>query len=338
MAAFPLLVAALLVLAGGTGAAEPAADPGRTAPVLALHTGAGGFTRPSWSPEEERRRRLAMAEALEVGWQSLRDGGSALDAVEVTIRALEDDPLFNAGRGATLNVEGRAQLDASIMDGWDQRAGAVAAVTRIRHPISAARAVMERTPHVLLVGPDADRWAAAHGLAMVNPLFFVTEDRLRPRIEALPEDPGDAPGTVGAVALDGRGHLAAGTSTGGQGGKLAGRVGDSPIVGAGTWADRDCAVSATGDGEYFIRFAIAHDVCSGATDRNEPPEAAAKRLLARLRDMDAFGGVILLEASGDFRAVFNTAAMPHALIQEDGPILTWLYEGDEPVEIAAPAE
>src|SRR5690606_32886921 len=219
-------------------------------PVLVLHGGAGRRRR-----DAEAAQRAGLARALEAGWSVLARGGSSLDAVTAAVVALEDDPGFNAGRGAVATAEGRYELDASIMDGATRRAGAVAAVATLRNPILAARAVMEHSPHVLLAGPGAARFARAHGLAFAPASGFARARRdARTAADA-------APGTVGAVARDRDGHLAAATSTGGTAGKLPGRVGDSPIVGAGTWVDdRTCAVSGTGDGERFVRAALPPEV------------------------------------------------------------------------------
>jgi len=273
-------------------------------------------TREQLPPERLEAYRSVLEEALRRGWSILSRGGDAIDAVEATIRVMEDSPLFNAGRGSVFNTDGRNEMDASIMDGWTQQAGAVAAVQRIRNPISAARAVMEHTPHVLLVGSEADRWAAAHGLETEPPLYFFTERRweaLQKKVGAMTK----APGTVGAIALDRHGHLAAGTSTGGLTGKLPGRVGDSPIVGAGTWADRRCAVSSTGDGEFFIRFAVARDICARLEYRGLALQESAHSIIAgELAAMKAEGGVIALDADGHVSLEFNTTYMGRGVMRE----------------------
>jgi L-asparaginase / beta-aspartyl-peptidase len=224
-------------------------------PAIAIHGGAGVIERGSMTPQREAAYRAGLERALRAGYAVLERGGSSLDAVAAAAVVLEDDPLFNAGRGACYNTEGRLELDASIMDGAGLRAGAVAAVGTIKNPILAARAVMEKSSHVLLVARGAERFAARQGLKLVRPAYFHTPERLA----ALRRGAKRHHGTIGAVALDRRGNLAAATSTGGYTGKLAGRVGDSPIIGAGTYADNStCAVSGTGWGEAFIRAAVAH--------------------------------------------------------------------------------
>lgn len=254
---------------------------------FAIHGGAGVIERANLSPEQDAAYRAALNRALEAGAAVLSNGGAAMDAVQAAIEIMEDDPLFNAGRGAVFTAAGRNELDAAVMNGSDLTAGAVAGLTRTRHPIAAARAVMEQSPHVMLIGEGADAFAASVGLEQVDPGFFFTERRwqaleqtLRQRGDPIPARPQGAPGamaegpqpplnerkfgTVGAVALDVHGNLAAGTSTGGTTGKRWGRVGDVPVIGAGTYAsNRDgCAVSATGDGEYFIRASVARDICA----------------------------------------------------------------------------
>lgn len=260
-------------------------SPPTTKWALAIHGGAGVIQRQAMSREREAEYRAALAAALNAGAKVLSSGDSALDAVETVIRLMEDDPLFNAGRGAVFTAEGRNELDASIMDGATLSAGAVAGVTRVRHPITVARAVMRNSSHVMLSGEGADEFARQHGLELVDPAYFFTERRwqelvttLKEHGDPIPRRPEGAPklqgsiltepfesilGTVGAVASDSRGNLAAGTSTGGMTGKRWGRIGDSPIIGAGTYASNEsCAVSGTGAGEFFIRLTIAREVCA----------------------------------------------------------------------------
>lgn len=316
-------------VAGGASAASAAGPSAAHDPVLLLHGGAGSLRPDQLSAEHEQAYREAMVEALGAGWRILSGGGSSLDAVEATVRWMEDSPLFNAGRGAVLNAEGRVQLDASIMEGGAQDAGAVAAVARIKNPIIAARAVMEQTPHVLLVGRDADLWAAEQGLATVNGLYYLTPRRLEWLRDRVP-DPA-AKGTVGAVALDSAGHLAAATSTGGLAGKLPGRVGDSPIPGAGTWADAACAVSGTGQGEFFIRFTVAREICSRAGQAERALDDVAREVvLGTLADEGAEGGVIALLNDGTWTAVFNTSSMLRGHIGGDGIARTWFFTEAEP--------
>jgi beta-aspartyl-peptidase (threonine type) len=256
----PVLLAALALFSAA--AVRGDAPMPRAKVVLAIHGGSGVITRSQMTAEREARYRQALEQSLQAGYERLQGRGSSVDAVEAAIKVLEDSPLFNAGKGAVFTHEGRNELDASIMEGAEKRAGAVAGLTRIKNPIAAARAVMERSPHVLLVGEGADRFALGQKLEEVNPVYFWTPERWKALQDALEQerssagpqtsrrDPPSAPdrpfGTVGAVALDRHGNLAAGTSTGGMTNKRAGRVGDSPIIGAGTYADNaTCAVSAT---------------------------------------------------------------------------------------------
>jgi beta-aspartyl-peptidase (threonine type) len=311
-----------------------------TAPVkwaLAIHGGAGVIERASMTRENEAAYRAALSSALETGAKILRDGGSALDAVESTIRLMEDDPLFNAGRGAVFTAAGRNELDASIMDGANLSAGAVAGVTRARHPITVARTVMEKSPHVMLAGEGADSFAKDQGLELVDPSFFFTERRwqeleetLRKRGEPIPARPAGAPkpqaaitrgpldehefGTVGVVALDSHGNLAAGTSTGGITGKRWGRVGDSPIIGAGTYAsNQSCAVSGTGVGEFFIRLTVAREICGLVQYKNYSVQQAADEVIQnRLSALKGTGGVIVISPQGDIAWSFNTSGMYRA--------------------------
>jgi beta-aspartyl-peptidase (threonine type) len=311
-----------------------------TAPVkwaLAIHGGAGVIERASMTRENEAAYRAALSSALETGAKILRDGGSALDAVESTIRLMEDDPLFNAGRGAVFTAAGRNELDASIMDGANLSAGAVAGVSRARHPITVARTVMEKSPHVMLAGEGADSFAKDQGLELVDPSFFFTERRwqeleetLRKRGEPIPARPAGAPkpqaaiprrlldehefGTVGVVALDSHGNLAAGTSTGGITGKRWGRVGDSPIIGAGTYAsNQSCAVSGTGVGEFFIRLTVAREICGLVQYKNYSVQQAADEVIQnRLSALKGTGGVIVISPQGDIAWSFNTSGMYRA--------------------------
>jgi beta-aspartyl-peptidase (threonine type) len=286
-----------------------------------------------------------MSAALAAGAAKLRAGASALDAVEAAIGVMEDDPLFNAGRGAVFTAEGKNELDASIMDGAGRRAGAVAGVTRTRHPISLARAVMEKSPHVMLIGAGADAFAAAQGLEQVDPLFFFTDRRwrqmegeLKLRNLPVPARPAGAPapgkaeiigddhrfGTVGVVAMDMNGDLAAGTSTGGTTAKQWGRVGDSPIIGAGTYAQNGvCAVSATGAGEYFIRAGVAHEICALMRLKGMSAQAAADQVIHKeLADLKGDGGVIVMDAKGKTAWSMNTSGMYRAAMSDRaGPVV-----------------
>ena len=279
-------------------------------PVLAIHGGAG-FSRKS-APGPYR---AGLAHALDAGWAVLARGGSALDAVSVAVGVLEDDPLFNAGRGAVYNAAARHELDASIMDGASLRAGAVAAVSRIRNPILAARAVMEHSSHVLLAGQGAERFARGHGIAFASQRYFHTEARRR----ALQRNLQGHHGTVGAVARDAAGNLAAATSTGGFTGKLPGRVGDSPIIGAGTWADNaTCAVSGSGHGELFMRTALAHDVAARMRYRGDSLERAARAALAAIARLGGDGGLVAIDRRGNVAMPFNSEGMLRACVRHDG--------------------
>ena len=259
--------------------------------------------------------RAGLERALEAGYQALRDGKSSVDAVIAAVLVLEDDPLFNAGRGGSLNSDGDVEMDASIMEGAKLRAGAVAAVRRIRNPVLAARAVMENTRHVLLAGDGAERFARKHGLKLESPAYF----RTARQAEALRLRRGRYHGTVGAVALDGDGNLAAATSTGGYTGKMPGRIGDSPIIGAGTYADnRGCAVSATGLGESFIRAAVAYDMCARMRYRGDSLAAAAGAALRNVAKLGGDGGLVALDRRGNVAMPFNSEGMYRACVDRRG--------------------
>ena len=292
---------------------------------IAIHGGAGAVPRHTLSAERERQYRDGLAAALDLGYATLEKGGSSLDAVTAAVRALEDDPSFNAGRGAALTCEGTAELDAAIMEGRRQRAGAVAAVRHVRNPIELARRVMEKSRHVLLVGAGAEEFALEEGLALVPNAFFRTEER-RAQLES---ERGGRPvsdlfpasqGTVGAVALDAAGDLAAATSTGGMTNQRQGRVGDSPIIGAGTYAKNGvCAVSATGHGEYFIRAVAAHHISTAVEYRGLTLLEAVRELLhGRLRELGGSGGVIAIDRSGRIVTEFSTEGMFRGARDADG--------------------
>ena len=289
--------------------------------AIAIHGGAGTITRASMTPEREKAYRAKLAEALEAGRAVLAAGGQALDAVEAAIVVMEDSPLFNAGKGAVFTADGRNELDASIMDGRTLNAGAVAAVRHVKNPIRLARQVMERSPHVLLAGEGAEVFAREVGVQLVPATYFWTERRWKQlmRIQnrkkgaglLLDHDADHKYGTVGAVALDAAGNLAAGTSTGGLTNKAWGRIGDSPIIGAGTYASNaSCAVSGTGQGEYFIRLTIAREVCALVEYRNLPLQQAADEVIQRkLKRLGGAGGVIALGRDGTIAFSFNTEGM-----------------------------
>lgn len=308
---------------------------------IIVHGGAGIIARDAMTPELEAQYRAAMSRALRRGGDILAHGDSALDAVEAVIRDLEDDPLFNAGRGAVFTAEGRNELDASIMDGRTRAAGAVAGITRTRHPISLARRVMEQSPHVMLIGAGAEAFARAQGLEQVDPSFFFTERRWRQLEENLrrenlpiPRRPAGAPrphagaedfvdehrfGTVGVVARDRRGDIAAGTSTGGINGKRWGRVGDTPVIGAGTYAQNGvCGVSATGAGEYFIRVGVARAICARMELDGASAQRAADAAIAEVAALGGDGGVIVLDRRGRGAWSFNTRGMYRASLEAGG--------------------
>ena len=307
-------------------------------PMLVMHGGAGTITRATMTPEMEKQYREKLEEALRAGHAVLMKDGSSLDAVEASIRILEDSPLFNAGKGAVFTHEGKNELDAAIMNG-KKRAGAVAGVSRIKNPISAARLVMEKSDHVFLIGPGAERFALAQGLAEVTPLYFWTERRWKQLQNELREEQGkpkaylDVPevhkfGTVGAVALDKDGNLAAGTSTGGTSNKRYGRVGDSPIIGAGTYADNDSvAVSCTGTGEYFIRWTVAHDIAALVKYKGMSVQQAGDEVIhKKLEPVHGDGGAIVLDRNGNFSMPFNSEGMYRGWIGPDGVAHVLIYK------------
>jgi L-asparaginase / beta-aspartyl-peptidase len=280
---------------------------------LVIHGGAGAMRPAHGDPDHEARARQGLRDALDAGAEVLGKGGSSVDAVEAAVRILEDDPCFNAGRGSTLNAEGVVELDAAIMDGSSRRAGAVAGVRTTRAPISLARMLMERGPHVLLSYEGADRMAREAGLEQVENKWFMTDERRRQLEELLAKGGFDAEvkyGTVGAVAVDAAGHVAAATSTGGLTAKQWGRIGDSPLIGAGTYADdRACAVSATGSGEYFIRAVAAHQLAERMRLAGEPVQTALDGVLEDIRELGGTGGLIAVAPTGECAWGFTTRAM-----------------------------
>ncbi len=300
--------------------------------AIAIHGGAGALAPSDLTPEREQAYRQGLERALRAGFDVLAGGGASLDAVVAAVQALEDDPLFNAGRGAVLNAAGVAELDASLMDGRDLRAGAVAGLRHVRSPIELARRVMEHSAHVMLAGPGAEEFALEQGMAPVPNSHFVTERRQRELqkhlagLAAAGEE--SLMGTVGAVALDQHGNLAAATSTGGTTGKRYGRVGDSPIIGAGTYAANDCcAVSATGHGEYFIRAAVAHEIASLMRYRGLGVAAAADEVVMRqLVRLGGEGGVIALGRDGSIAMPFNSAGMLRGAMDSNGLFRTGLLK------------
>ncbi len=312
----------------GLASLSPGAAIAATSPLLVIHGGAG-VERGDLSPEEMRAARTALEAALRKGHEALAAGRPAMDAVTAAITVLEDDPTFNAGRGAVFTHDGRNELDASLMDGATLRAGAVAGVHTIKNPILLARAVMEHSPHVMMVGQGAEMFAAEQKIEQVDPSYFRTEKRWQQLQRALKEEAaGQAHadletarhfGTVGAVALDAQGKLAAGTSTGGMTNKRYGRVGDSPIIGAGTYADARCAVSGTGWGEFYIRLSVAHEICARMNYLSESPAAAGEEVIVkRVPELGGDGGAIVLSADGRIATPFNTQGMYRGWIGADG--------------------
>ncbi|MBX3560452.1 MAG: isoaspartyl peptidase/L-asparaginase [Sphingomonas sp.] len=310
-----VLIGAMLMTTAAQ--AQQAATTGeRPAWRLVIHGGAGVIERSRLTPEQDREIRAALDRALAAGQGILAGGGAALDAVEAAVRVLEDDPHFNAGRGSVFTWDGHIEMDAAIMDGRDRNAGAVTGVTATRNPIRLARAVMEDSPHVFLSREGANQFSIDRGLPQEPPEYFQTTERrrqldeLRSRPSAEHFDVHLKYGTVGAVALDRNGHVAAATSTGGLTGKRWGRIGDSPIIGAGTYADdRACAVSATGAGEFFIRAGVAHEICARMRMGGETPQAAADSVMAEVAAMGGSGGVIVVTPRGDGIYSFNTPGM-----------------------------
>lgn len=292
--------------------------------AIAVHGGAGVIPSAELTPQVDAAFRAGLGAALRVGYAVLEGGGSSLDAVTAAVVALEEDPLFNAGRGAVLCADGGHELDAAIMDGRDLRAGAVAGVRHVRNPVRLARHVMEHTPHVMLAGPGADALAADAGLEPVPNDWFTTErrraelERYRAGLARIGDEA--SLGTVGAVALDCHGHLAAATSTGGMTGKRAGRVGDTPIIGAGTYAADDCcAVSATGHGEYFIRAAVAHEIAALMRYRGFGVQQAADEVVhGQLVRLGGSGGVIAVGRDGSIAMPFNSPGMLRGAMDSSG--------------------
>ena len=350
MASFvPYFLAVFFTLTQLTSAADPVVanvDPAVADVVLGIHGGIGDADQ-DLTPEVDRQMRAAMEAALRAGFVKLQNGEPSLNAVEAAIRVMEDSPLFNAGKGAVFTHEGKNELDASIMDGRTKRAGAVAGVTVVKNPITAARAVMEKSKHLLLTGRGAEVFAQKQGLDIVDPSYFWTEHRWKAIQEILEQEraaekkkPSDAPGanlirkakveygTVGAVARDQAGNLAAGTSTGGMTNKMLGRVGDSPIIGAGTYADNDAAaISCTGHGEFFIRYAVAHEIVAQMKYKGVSAQAAADDVINvqlksafKAKPDDAEGAAIVLDKAGRFTTAYNYPALFRAYITQDGTI------------------
>jgi beta-aspartyl-peptidase (threonine type) len=315
--------------------------------AIAIHGGAGTILKENMTPEMEEAYRSKLTEALTVGYEILKNGGGSLEAVEKAIVIMEDSPLFNAGKGAVFTHSGTNELDASVMDGKTLQAGAVAGVKHVKNPIKLAQLVMEKSPHVMLTGEGAEAFAKEQGLEMVSPDYFYTERRWQQLqrkkqreaekenspVQSQPQGKHGAAetekvGTVGVVALDQQGNLAAGTSTGGMTNKRWGRVGDAPIIGAGTYADnRTCAISATGDGEYFIRLSVARDISALMAYKGLSVKEAADLVIhKKLTELGGTGGVIVLDKEGNIAMPFNTTGMYRGYVDRNGVMVVKIYK------------
>jgi beta-aspartyl-peptidase (threonine type) len=307
---------------------------------LAIHAGAGTIERSSMTPEKEREYRAGLERALHAGYEILKRGGSSLDATETAVRVLEDDPHFNAGRGSVFTSAGTNEMDASIMEGKTLKAGAVGSVQHIRNPIALARLVMEKSPHVMLDCAGAEAFATANGMELVDQKYFFTQERWEAlqKVKAAEKNKAsgdginflitdqDRHGTVGAVALDEDGTLAAATSTGGMTNKMPGRIGDTPVIGAGTYANNQtCAVSCTGDGEYFIRVAAAHEVSALMQYGRMKLQEAAQRALDSVKKLGGTGGLIAIDKNGEIALPFNTNGMYRGYVDPNGKFVIEIY-------------
>jgi beta-aspartyl-peptidase (threonine type) len=307
---------------------------------LVVHGGAGTIERSTMTPEREQEYRAGIENALRVGRGILQSGGSSLDAVEAAVRELEDDPHFNAGKGSVFTGAGTIEMDAAIMDGKTLAAGAVAGIEHVRNPIVLARAVMEKSKHVMMIGTGAEEFAKCNGIEMAAAKYFFVQDRwdALQKMKAAEKAGADGRkkftisdaerhGTVGAVARDSHGNLAAATSTGGTTNKHPGRVGDSPVIGAGTYADNaTCAVSCTGDGEFFIRAAVAHQVSALIELGGMSLSEAAARALAHAQELGGTGGLIAVDKNGNVTLPFNTSGMYRGHLSEDGKFVIEIYK------------
>lgn len=339
---FPLASYAQVQSAGGAAQLHGPQNPRLG---FVIHGGAGVISRGSLSPEQEKQYRDKLEEALLAGYKALQAGRSGLDAVEIAIRILEDSPLFNAGKGAVFTADGKNELDASIMDGKTLAAGAVAGLHHVKNPITLARAVMEKSPHVMMVGDGAEKFAAEQKIELVDEKYFWTQPRWdslqrilkeekekaaekKPGMVSVAELPYNKFGTVGAVALDKDGNLAAGTSTGGMTNKKYGRVGDAPIIGAGTYANNaTCAISATGWGEFFIRLGVARDISAIMEYQGLPVQKAADIVIhEKLQKLGGDGGIIAIDKNGNIGVSFNSEGMYRAYIDSNGKPVVEIYK------------
>ena len=308
--------------------------------VLAIHGGAGTIAPDNMTPEKERDIRAGLQQALDAGYEILKGDGSSLDAVVASVEAMEDNPLFNAGKGSVFTAAGTHELDASIMDGKTLMAGAVGRLSYVKNPIRLARAVMEQSPHVMLVGDGAEQFAKNMRMELVDTKYFYTEERWQAlqrvkkaeaeaRISGKPMvvSDQDRHGTIGAVALDRHGNLAAGTSTGGSTNKRPGRVGDSPIIGAGTYANNlTCAVSATGDGECFIRLVACHEISALMEHAGMTLKKASHAVIDKISGLEGAGGVISIDKDGNISLPFNTAGMYRGHVDSTGQAVIEIYK------------
>lgn len=333
---------ALLLFSAAASVAAEENMPEKTHQIaLVVHGGAGTIERGRITPEREKEYRSGLELALKTGYEILQRGGSSLDAVEAAVRALEDDPHFNAGKGAVFTSAGVNELDAAIMDGKTLKAGAVASVRRIKNPVSLARLVMEKSPHVMLDCAGAEAFAKEQGIKLVDPKYFFTQERwdaLQKAQQAAKQggqvggkqfilSDQEQHGTVGAVALDQQGNLAAATSTGGTTNKRPGRIGDSPVIGAGTYANNTtCAISATGDGEYFIRAVVGHEVSTLIEYRGMSVQAAADAVIKKVGDLGGTGGLIALDRNGNVAMPFNTSGMYRGRVDPAGKFIIEIYK------------
>jgi beta-aspartyl-peptidase (threonine type) len=334
---YRIILTLIIALSGGLSTINAFAEP-RSPVAIAIHAGAGTISKEDFTAPVELEIRATLTRAVQSGYEVLSAGGSSLDAITRAVTMLEDSPHFNAGRGAVFNAEGKHELDASIMDGSSLEAGAITGVHNIRNPILLARKVMTDSVHVMLMGEGAEVFARANGIEFADNDYFFTERRWQQLQKAKNEVKQDARlqsespdrwlSTVGAVALDAKGNLAAATSTGGMTNKRWGRVGDSPIIGAGTYADnRSCAVSATGHGEYFIRATVARDICSRVQYQGLDLAAAANAVInGQLRDMGGDGGIIAMDRKGNIALTFNTPGMYRASVDVEGNLKVRIYK------------
>lgn len=344
---FVALVGVLFVTACNNEKNKEASSSDTTRYAMVIHGGAGTILKSKMTPEKEAAYKAALKEALEAGYKVIKDGKSSVDAVEATIKVLEDCPLFNAGKGAVFTHNGKNEMDAAIMNGKNLMAGAVASIGDVKHPISAARAVMEKSQHVMMAGPGAEEFAKQAGLEIVDPSYFYTKERWDGLQEAIKEDSTKAVldhdqkkttkldsvnhdykfGTVGCVAIDHKGNLAAGTSTGGMTNKKFGRIGDSPIIGAGTYANnKTLAISCTGWGEFYIRNVVAYDVSAMMEYKGLSVKEAAQTAIDKVGKMGGDGGLIALDKDGHMAMPFNTAGMYRASITKAGKIEILIYK------------